>query len=192
MDRRVLGAVAIGVMCAACGSPPPSASIAAPSVVVTDRPSPTTAAVAPRPTLRESPTPSGSSPPPCTADQLVLAAGRMGGAAGTFYVGLSLDRTSGPPCSIEASPMLAIVDGTGNVIVQDPASGTDRVVVDRMLGTELGWSSWCAPPPRRPLHLRLTSQPGSVVLSMTLPEGFGASCMDVTTHAFLNRPFDPS
>jgi hypothetical protein len=116
----------------------------------------------------------------------------MGAAAGTFYVNLTLDRVSGPLCSIQASPMLAIVDGRGKVIVQDPASGTDRAVVDRTLATELGWSSWCAPPPSRPLLLRLTFQPGSVVLSMTLPDGFGASCMDVATHAFLNRPFDPN
>ncbi len=88
--------------------------------------------------------------------------------------------------------MVEIVDGLGTVIVQDPGFGTDRVVVDRTLGTELGWSSWCDPPPSRPLQLRLTSQPGSVVLSTTLPDGFGASCMDVPTHTFLDRPFSPS
>ena len=115
----------------------------------------------------------------------------MGGAAGTFYVRLSLHRAAGPLCSVQASPELAIIDVQGVVIVQDPAFGTDRVVVDRALGTELGWSSWCAPPPSRPLHLRLTSQPGSVVLSTILPDGFGASCMDVATRAFLNSPFSP-
>jgi hypothetical protein len=160
--------------------------------VATDQPSPTAAAVvASPPTDRESPSPSGSTPSPCAADQLVLTAGRMGGAAGTFYVRLSLDRAAGPLCSIQASPKLAIVDGRGMVIVQDPAFGTDRVVVDRTLGTELGWSSWCVPPPSRPLQLRLTSQPGSVVLSTILPGGFGASCMDVATHAFLDSPFSP-
>src|SRR5258705_2598200 len=194
MGRWALRAITIGVICAACNAPSPSpVSIASPSVVVTDRASPTTVAVvASPPTARESPARSDSLPPTCAADQLVLAAGRMGGAAGTFYVNLSLERVSGPLCSIQASPMLAIVDGRGKVIVQDPAFGTDRAVVDRTLATELGWSSWCAPPPIRPLLLRLTFQPGSVVLSMTLPDGFGASCLDVATHAFLNRPFDRS
>jgi hypothetical protein len=115
----------------------------------------------------------------------------MGAAAGTFYARLSLARLEAPPCSIQASPKVEIVDGRGTVIVQDPAFGNDRVVVDGSLGSEIGWSSWCAGPPLRPLHLRLTSQPGSVVLSTVLPDGFGASCMDVATRAFLNRPFSP-
>lgn len=88
--------------------------------------------------------------------------------------------------------MVEIVDRLGTVIAQDPAVGIDRVIVDRTLGTELGWSSWCSPPPSRPLQLRLTSEPASVVLSSTLPNGFGASCMDVATHAFLNSPFSPN
>jgi hypothetical protein len=38
--------------------------------------------------------------------------------------------------------MVEIVDRRGTVIAQDPAFGIDRVIVDRTLGTELGWSSW--------------------------------------------------
>ena len=144
MGRWAFRAITIGVICAACNAPSPSpVSIASPSLALTDRPSPTVAAVVASPaTGRELPAPSGSLPPTCAADQLVLTAGRMGAAAGTFYVNLSLDRVSGPVCSIQASPMLAIVDGRGKVIVQDPAFGTDRAIVDRTLATELGWSSW--------------------------------------------------
>jgi len=115
----------------------------------------------------------------------------MGAAAGTFYARLSLVRRAGPVCSFQASPAVEIVDGRGTVIVQDPAPGIDRVVVDGSLGSELGWSSWCAAPPIRPLQLRLTSRPEFVVLSTALPDGFGASCMEVPTRAFLNRPFAP-
>lgn len=194
MGRWALKATAIGLICVACSAPiRPSPSAMLPSVVATPETSPTPAAVVQSPlTSPESPSSSGSPQPPCTAAQLVLAVGRMGGAAGTFYARLSLDRLSGPPCSIQASPMVEIVDRLGTVIAQDPAVGIDRVIVDRTLGTELGWSSWCSPPPSRPLQLRLTSEPASVVLSSTLPNGFGASCMDVATHAFLNSPFSPN
>jgi hypothetical protein len=186
-------AVAIGLICAACNAPiAPSPAAAVASVVATPETSPTTASLIPSPaTGLKSPSSSGSPPPPCAAEQLALAVGRMGAAAGTFYARLSLDRRNGPPCSIQASPKVEIVDRLGVVIAQDPAFGIDRVVVDRTLATELGWSSWCDPPPSRPLELRITSQPASVVLLATLPNGFGASCMDVATRAFLNRPFSP-
>jgi hypothetical protein len=131
-----------------------------------------------------------SSPAPCTAELMRLTVAGFGGAAGTEYARLLLVPEVGTEaCSIQATPGAEIVDRLGTILARSPAGGVDRVLVDQALNTELGWFSWCGPPPRRQLELRLSFEPGPVVVSTALPDGFGASCMDVPTGIFLNRPF---
>jgi hypothetical protein len=166
-------AILVALLAGGCAAlPQPS-----PTVSVTPEPIPTPAATQ-------------SSPAPCTSDRLRLTVTGFGAAAGTEYARLLLVPESGTEaCSIQATPGAEIIDPLGTILARSPAGGVDRVLVDQALNTELGWFSWCAPPPRRPLELRLTLEPGPVVVSTGLPDGYGASCMDVPTGIFLNRPF---
>jgi hypothetical protein len=166
-------AMLVALLAGACVAlPQPS-----PSVSVTPQPTPTQVATQ-------------SSPSPCAPNGLRLTVTGFGGAAGTEYARLLLVPESGTEeCSIQATPGTEIIDPLGTILARSPAGGIDRVPVDQALNTELGWFSWCAPQPRRPLELRLSFEPGPVVVSTALPDGFGASCMDVPTGIFLNRPF---
>jgi hypothetical protein len=163
MKHRTL-ALLILSLAAGCGSQQPSAS---PSTTV---PSPTAvdAGVA-----------------ACTADQLGLATGQMEGAAGTSYITVRVSLVSGPPCTILDWPAVDIDDATADAIATaegDVSQTGETVTVSSYVDFNLGWASWCAAPPARPLTAQIGLLEGGAPVSVVLPDDYAPSgCLGSST-----------
>jgi hypothetical protein len=109
----------------------------------------------------------------------MLTPGRQGVAAGTSYIAIKVSLAGADPCLWPKWPATELRDAQGTVIARGAEDGAEVVLVVASLNLELGWSSWCLPPPDAPLMLAVLLPDGEV--STNIPPGFGASCMDVPT-----------
>ena len=143
------------VLLAGCTSPAPSAT-------------PTAAAPTPTPI---------TGPAACPPDQLTLAAGPSGGAAGTSYLEVQVVSQAAEPCVIFRQPSVQVVDATGAVMVETEASTGpgETVTLGDRLTFNLGWSSWCGDLPARPYVLMVWLTGASEASSLELPDSYGPS-----------------
>jgi hypothetical protein len=161
-------ATALALSALACQ---PAPSLLAPS----DRPTPT-------PVLVPTSSP-GQVASLCRPSDVVLSPGRQGAAAGTSYIAVDVALAGTDPCLWPKWPATELRDAQGAVIARAAKDGTDSIPLVASLNLEFGWSSWCLPPPNAPLLLAVALPAGEA--TVTLPTGFGASCMDVPTRISL-------
>ena len=120
----------------------------------------------------------------CGPAQVALAPGRSGAAAGTSYLTIHVALVGDRPCGWPAWPAVKLRDSTGQVIASGVKGPDESVILQTALDLNLGWASWCNPPPLRPLTLGILLDTGAEA-PMTVPDGFGAGCMDVPTVVFV-------
>jgi hypothetical protein len=124
-------------------------------------------------------------PPTCASSALKISFGGWGAAGGSTYTPLELTLTDGQPCSLLASPGVAILDSRGQTVVSASSTEQATVLLTGTLQAELRWSSWCKLLPSGPLTVSLDF--GNVVVYGQLPEGFSASCQGVATSVGLDQ-----
>jgi len=132
---------------AAASPPPATISSVLPTSAATPEPPPTT---------------QGSTTPPCTAQDLALAAGGWQGATASMAGGATLIGVAPEPCHLAGKPGLALFAKGGVMIANgEPAErGTASNAVELSEGdvawVTTVWSNWCGEPPIRPLFIRLS------------------------------------
>jgi hypothetical protein len=162
--RRHRLALAIAFALGAC-NPTPSAAptVASPSA---ESVTPTSAATA-----------SGPPPRACTAADLSVRGGRMGGGTGTAHVDVYFTNVGAAACTLAGAPIsiaLLRADGSQLPIATLPADpdalgGAPAVLFPRTpdaASVAFNWSNWCGAAPG-PLHVRMTL-PGGGTLSGSL------------------------
>ena len=172
MKHRTLALLILGhTAVTGCASQPPSAS---PTAAV---PTPTT--IVPTPTAVD------AGVAACAADQLGLATGQIGGAAGTMYITVRVSLVSGKPCTISDWPTIAIDDADAVPIAEGepvPNHTGETVTVSSYVDFNLGWASWCAAPPARPLTAQVGLLLDRSAVSVPLPDDYAPSgCMGSST-----------
>jgi hypothetical protein len=168
---RITLAGAVLLLAVACSTQPSPSSSASPSA--------SPEAPSPSPTLV-------AGAEMCTADDLTLAAGLAGAAAGTSYLEVDVVRPSGSSaCDVFRWPTARIVDPAGDLVAEtEPHAGAADVVgVGDRFVFNLGWSSWCnelLPP--RPLTLEVSLTLRGNPVALKLPDTYGPSgCLGTGT-----------
>ena len=123
----------------------------------------------------------------CAPNQVTLAPGASGVGLGTSYLAIDLNLIATQPCRWPMWPAIMLRDATGHGVASGAREGEQTVPLSAPLTLEFGWASWCFAPPAPPLTLAIVLDAGHEA-TMTIPAGFGASCMDVPTTISLQIP----
>lgn len=149
------------------------------------------------PTPTPVPGSSVAAPSACDPSQIELAPGRMGAAAGTFYLTITALLAAGPACLVRVWPSIEIDSPVaGQIDAGGPAGDSGAGRQTTLLGTKrefrIGWASWCGPDPSGPLSARIAFVDNEHPTLLSLPAGFGPSgCNGSDSVLFVEPGFDP-
>ena len=165
------GALAmIGLLLAACGGttgPSPSPGETATPTLSNDATASSPGSGAPS-TAPTGATPTSATSPaigPCTTADVDATAGPLGGAAGSRGADVGVRALGGVSCRLPASPVVALVDPAGNVLLRSrPSVNADGPLISPSESRAFSFqmSNWCDRSVKMPLHFQLALAGGSL------------------------------
>ena len=170
---RLAALAMMGTLLAACGGtvgPSPSPSrIANPTLASDAVPSATSTAAPSTAPTHATPT-SAASPAigQCTKSDIVATAGPLGGAAGSRGADVVVRTSGSASCRLPASPVVAVVDPAGKVLLRNrPSITADGPLISPTVSLSFSFqmSNWCDRSATMPLHFLLALAGGSLDIS---------------------------
>lgn len=170
---RVAALAMIGLLLAACGGttgPSPSpAHTATPTLASDAIPSATsTAAPSTAPTDATPTSPASPAVEQCTTSDIDATAGQLGGAAGSRGADVVVSTSGSASCQLPTSPVVAVVDPAGNVLLRSrlPLTADGPLISPTgSLSFSFEVSNWCDQSATMPLHFLLALAGGSLDIS---------------------------
>ena len=107
----------------------------------------------------------------CSVDALAARITAWEGAAGSRIADVTVTNTSATACRLPATPSLALVDGSGTVLIEGhkTASGTIRLGAATSVTTLVAVSNYCGPRPAPPVRIAFELPTGSLLAAPPSP-----------------------
>ena len=107
----------------------------------------------------------------CSVDALAARITVWEGAAGSRIADVTVTNTSATACRLPATPSLALVDGSGTVLIEGhkTATGTIRLGAATSVATLVAVSNYCGPRPTPPVRIAFELPTGSLLAAPPSP-----------------------